>query len=141
MSQLGELAKIRRHAVENLQKQLQAVMVRLGQKEQEQAQLNAESARLAEPVCGILSELRVYDEKRRMYRSEIKAIEREIFQIHKQAFAIRHHLKLAHIEYEKISHMNKEALAAQALAVRKNESKILEEAAHNSRTVTQRHAQ
>ncbi|GHV07762.1 hypothetical protein AGMMS50229_15100 [Campylobacterota bacterium] len=140
MGQFADLAKIKHRAVEDLRKQLQLIQVELHRKERERDHLKEEFATLALPHNGTIAEAVIFGEASRVYRREIESVEREIFAIHQRAFQTRFHLKKALIEYEKMSHLEKEERAIVAIAAKSSEAKALDEIAVISRNFAMRAA-
>ncbi|MDR0747464.1 MAG: hypothetical protein LBE89_06200 [Helicobacteraceae bacterium] len=135
MAAFGEIAKIRRLAVENLQKELQIVQSDIFQTEGKIETLKDELSRLPRPESGGAAELAVFCENSRIYRRDIKSMSRELFTLRQKAFQVRFRIKNAQIEFEKANHLDKEEKAQAALFARKNEEKQLGETVSNMRYV------
>jgi hypothetical protein len=133
MTAFGEIAKIRRLVVENLQKELQVVQSDIFRTEKRIETLKEELSRMPKPESGTAAELTVFCENSRIYRRDIKNMSREMFALRQKAFQTRFHLKKAQIEFEKANHLDKEEKAQKAVSTRKNEDKQIDETASNMR--------
>ncbi|MDR3347657.1 MAG: flagellar export protein FliJ [Helicobacteraceae bacterium] len=133
MTQFSQIAKIKHNTVEQLQRELQATQVNLQLKESDLSALNDDFARLAFPPNGTIAEFERFSSASRIFRRDIEAVKREIFALHQKTFQIRHHLKKALVEYEKINHLDKEEKMTLMLKAKKNETKLLDEISINAR--------
>lgn len=131
MGRFGQLAKIRHHAVEALQKDLQEANAAVQAKTEALEALKNELAEQAKPQSGTVSEYASHQANLHIFRRQIGDLEKLIYQLHQRAFQVRFHLKKALIEYEKMNHLDKEERAQTALLIKKLETGRLEEAALN----------
>lgn len=138
MSRFGQLAKIRHHAVEALQKELEEVNAEIRLKTEALSRLNDEFAACDRPQSGTINEYASHQLTLRIYRRQMGEMGEGILQLHQHALQIRRRLKKALIEYEKMNHLDKEERAHTLALLKKIDSERLEEAALNGYHINQK---
>ncbi|MGE4296091.1 MAG: hypothetical protein AB7E49_10350 [Campylobacterales bacterium] len=131
MSRFGQLAKIRHHAVEALQKELEEVNAEIRLKTEALTRLNDEFENADRPQEGTIREYAGHQITLRIYRRQMGEMGEEILRLRQWAAQIRKRLKTALIEYEKMNHLDKEAQAQLIALVKKLDTQRTEEAALN----------
>ncbi|GHS88176.1 hypothetical protein FACS189487_05850 [Campylobacterota bacterium] len=135
MGQFEQLAKIKNHKVDELRRELEKINSAIAQKESVREGLNGEFLSLKTPQTGGAADLLNFSTNKAIYRREIEAVSREIFELHRAAFQVRFRLKNALVEYEKINHLDREERAQIALAASGAEAKRLDDIAVNGRYI------
>lgn len=140
MSGFAQIAKVRHHKVEKLQKELADSTNRLlAQKTHLQALRDEISAEKA-PDDGLVGTLANFKKNLAIFRDEILRTENEVLQIEKMIITIKKELKFTQIEFEKMDHLQKDLDAKRATKIKSQEIFRLEEAALNGHYIKNRDA-
>lgn len=123
-----QLRRVREHAVQTLQKELQAVRTRRFAAAKEVESLTQALDSHKPPQEGTISQLATHNLTARIYRREIGEAVGKLQEYNHLAALVRKDLNIARIESEKIAHMQKDEQLKLLKQLKRLEEKRLDEA-------------